>query len=205
MRYKNKILLGLFIIKHKNLELIFVKFFFFFCSLLVYINNIMLVQRPLPSMFKYELGFCQSIIRQSTLLPCVPLLSLIGCKNFEIFLQRITGDNVLKNPERGELCYRLSWSGAVRKWNLARGNSDTSCFVFSSKDTVVPFSTVPCMWWFWITSRSRHLSVRKPCWFICLIMADTGEGDSEYRIKEGDNVVLKRGDIFKAVQIQLKK
>ncbi|XP_008311454.1 tRNA (adenine(58)-N(1))-methyltransferase non-catalytic subunit TRM6 [Cynoglossus semilaevis] len=36
-------------------------------------------------------------------------------------------------------------------------------------------------------------------------MADTGEGDSEYRIKEGDNVVLKRGDIFKAVQIQLKK
>uniref|UniRef100_A0A1A8QGF2 tRNA (adenine(58)-N(1))-methyltransferase non-catalytic subunit TRM6 n=1 Tax=Nothobranchius pienaari TaxID=704102 RepID=A0A1A8QGF2_9TELE len=31
------------------------------------------------------------------------------------------------------------------------------------------------------------------------------EDDNQYRIKEGDNVVLKRGDIYKAVQIQLKK
>nr|XP_046229582.1 tRNA (adenine(58)-N(1))-methyltransferase non-catalytic subunit TRM6 [Scatophagus argus] len=36
-------------------------------------------------------------------------------------------------------------------------------------------------------------------------MADNGDDDSEYRIKDGDHVVLKRGDIFKAVQIQLKK
>lgn len=36
-------------------------------------------------------------------------------------------------------------------------------------------------------------------------MADNGDDDSQYRIKEGDNVVLKRGDIFKAVQIQPKK
>ncbi|KAK2890348.1 tRNA (adenine(58)-N(1))-methyltransferase non-catalytic subunit TRM6 [Channa argus] len=37
-------------------------------------------------------------------------------------------------------------------------------------------------------------------------MADNGDDDSQYRIKEGDCVVLKRGDIFKAVQIQpLKK
>lgn len=36
-------------------------------------------------------------------------------------------------------------------------------------------------------------------------MADNGDDDSHYRIKEGDYVVLKRGDIFKAVQIQLKK
>lgn len=36
-------------------------------------------------------------------------------------------------------------------------------------------------------------------------MADNGDDDSEYRIKEGDYVVLKRGDIFKAVQIQPKK
>uniref|UniRef100_A0A8C6KPS1 tRNA (adenine(58)-N(1))-methyltransferase non-catalytic subunit TRM6 n=1 Tax=Nothobranchius furzeri TaxID=105023 RepID=A0A8C6KPS1_NOTFU len=31
------------------------------------------------------------------------------------------------------------------------------------------------------------------------------EDDNQYRIEEGDNVVLKRGDIYKAVQIQLKK
>ncbi|XP_053699761.1 tRNA (adenine(58)-N(1))-methyltransferase non-catalytic subunit TRM6 [Synchiropus splendidus] len=36
-------------------------------------------------------------------------------------------------------------------------------------------------------------------------MADNGEDDSFERIKEGDYVVLKRGDIFKAVQIQAKK
>ncbi|XP_038582846.1 tRNA (adenine(58)-N(1))-methyltransferase non-catalytic subunit TRM6 [Micropterus salmoides] len=36
-------------------------------------------------------------------------------------------------------------------------------------------------------------------------MADNGDDDSQYRIKEGDYVVLKRGDIFKAVQIQPKK
>ncbi|KAM3861118.1 tRNA (adenine(58)-N(1))-methyltransferase non-catalytic subunit TRM6 [Diretmus argenteus] len=36
-------------------------------------------------------------------------------------------------------------------------------------------------------------------------MADNGDDDSQYRIKEGDYVVLKRGDIFKAVQIQQKK
>lgn len=36
-------------------------------------------------------------------------------------------------------------------------------------------------------------------------MADNGDDDSLYRIKEGDYVVLKRGDIFKAVQIQSKK
>lgn len=36
-------------------------------------------------------------------------------------------------------------------------------------------------------------------------MADNGDDDSQYRIKEGDYVVLKRGDIFKAVQIQLRK
>ncbi|XP_034756129.1 tRNA (adenine(58)-N(1))-methyltransferase non-catalytic subunit TRM6 [Etheostoma cragini] len=36
-------------------------------------------------------------------------------------------------------------------------------------------------------------------------MADNVDEDSQYRIKEGDYVVLKRGDIFKAVQIQLKK
>lgn len=36
-------------------------------------------------------------------------------------------------------------------------------------------------------------------------MADDGNDDSLYRIKEGDYVVLKRGDIFKAAQIQLKK
>ncbi|CAJ1077431.1 tRNA (adenine(58)-N(1))-methyltransferase non-catalytic subunit TRM6 [Xyrichtys novacula] len=36
-------------------------------------------------------------------------------------------------------------------------------------------------------------------------MADNGDDDSAYRIKEGDYVVLKRGDIYKAVQIQPKK
>ncbi|XP_068198370.1 tRNA (adenine(58)-N(1))-methyltransferase non-catalytic subunit TRM6 [Antennarius striatus] len=36
-------------------------------------------------------------------------------------------------------------------------------------------------------------------------MADDRDDDCEYRIKEGDNVVLKRGDIFKAVQIKTKK
>uniref|UniRef100_UPI003AAF9180 tRNA (adenine(58)-N(1))-methyltransferase non-catalytic subunit TRM6 n=1 Tax=Centroberyx gerrardi TaxID=166262 RepID=UPI003AAF9180 len=36
-------------------------------------------------------------------------------------------------------------------------------------------------------------------------MADNGDDDSQYRMKEGDYVVLKRGDIFKAVQIQQKK
>nr|XP_043905274.1 tRNA (adenine(58)-N(1))-methyltransferase non-catalytic subunit TRM6 isoform X1 [Solea senegalensis] len=36
-------------------------------------------------------------------------------------------------------------------------------------------------------------------------MADNGDEDSEYRIKVGDCVVLKRGDIFKAMQIQLGK
>ncbi|XP_029903141.1 tRNA (adenine(58)-N(1))-methyltransferase non-catalytic subunit TRM6 [Myripristis murdjan] len=36
-------------------------------------------------------------------------------------------------------------------------------------------------------------------------MADNGDEDAQYRIKEGDYVVLKRGDIFKAVQIQPKK
>lgn len=36
-------------------------------------------------------------------------------------------------------------------------------------------------------------------------MADNGEDDSQYRIRESDYVVLKRGDIFKAVQIQHKK
>uniref|UniRef100_A0A7N6B5I5 tRNA (adenine(58)-N(1))-methyltransferase non-catalytic subunit TRM6 n=1 Tax=Anabas testudineus TaxID=64144 RepID=A0A7N6B5I5_ANATE len=36
-------------------------------------------------------------------------------------------------------------------------------------------------------------------------MADNGQEESQCRIKEGDYVVLKRGDIFKAVQIQPKK
>ncbi|XP_062267428.1 tRNA (adenine(58)-N(1))-methyltransferase non-catalytic subunit TRM6 [Platichthys flesus] len=36
-------------------------------------------------------------------------------------------------------------------------------------------------------------------------MADNGDDDAQYRIKEGDYVVLKRGDIFKALQIQLRK
>ncbi|KAM8725662.1 tRNA (adenine(58)-N(1))-methyltransferase non-catalytic subunit TRM6 [Acanthopagrus schlegelii] len=36
-------------------------------------------------------------------------------------------------------------------------------------------------------------------------MADNGDDDSQYRIKQGDYVVLKRGNIFKAVQIQPKK
>ncbi|KAK2856460.1 hypothetical protein Q5P01_005195 [Channa striata] len=36
-------------------------------------------------------------------------------------------------------------------------------------------------------------------------MADNGDDDSQYRIKEGDCVVLKRGDIFKAVRIQPRK
>ncbi|KAG7240241.1 hypothetical protein INR49_027052 [Caranx melampygus] len=36
-------------------------------------------------------------------------------------------------------------------------------------------------------------------------MADHGDDDSQYRIKEGDYVVLKRGDIYKAMQIQPKK
>ncbi|XP_042369395.1 tRNA (adenine(58)-N(1))-methyltransferase non-catalytic subunit TRM6-like [Plectropomus leopardus] len=36
-------------------------------------------------------------------------------------------------------------------------------------------------------------------------MADNVDDDSLYRIKEGDYVVLKRGDIFKAVQIQSTK
>ncbi|KAM7368144.1 hypothetical protein PAMP_014391 [Pampus punctatissimus] len=36
-------------------------------------------------------------------------------------------------------------------------------------------------------------------------MADNGDEESMYRIKEGDYVVLKRGDIFKAVQIQTRK
>ncbi|XP_070705835.1 tRNA (adenine(58)-N(1))-methyltransferase non-catalytic subunit TRM6 [Pempheris klunzingeri] len=36
-------------------------------------------------------------------------------------------------------------------------------------------------------------------------MADNRDDDSEYTIQEGDYVVLKRGDIFKAVQIQSKK
>uniref|UniRef100_A0A673BI04 tRNA (adenine(58)-N(1))-methyltransferase non-catalytic subunit TRM6 n=1 Tax=Sphaeramia orbicularis TaxID=375764 RepID=A0A673BI04_9TELE len=37
------------------------------------------------------------------------------------------------------------------------------------------------------------------------IMADNGDEDCQYRIKEGDYVVLKRGDIYKAVQIQSRK
>uniref|UniRef100_A0A4W6E0G3 tRNA (adenine(58)-N(1))-methyltransferase non-catalytic subunit TRM6 n=1 Tax=Lates calcarifer TaxID=8187 RepID=A0A4W6E0G3_LATCA len=37
------------------------------------------------------------------------------------------------------------------------------------------------------------------------IMADNGDDDSQYRIKEGDYVVLKRGDIYKAMQIQPRK
>uniref|UniRef100_A0A3B4B8T8 tRNA (adenine(58)-N(1))-methyltransferase non-catalytic subunit TRM6 n=1 Tax=Periophthalmus magnuspinnatus TaxID=409849 RepID=A0A3B4B8T8_9GOBI len=37
------------------------------------------------------------------------------------------------------------------------------------------------------------------------IMADNGDDDSQYRMKEGDYVVLKRGDIFKAAQIVAKK
>ncbi|XP_018551774.1 tRNA (adenine(58)-N(1))-methyltransferase non-catalytic subunit TRM6 [Lates calcarifer] len=36
-------------------------------------------------------------------------------------------------------------------------------------------------------------------------MADNGDDDSQYRIKEGDYVVLKRGDIYKAMQIQPRK
>lgn len=36
-------------------------------------------------------------------------------------------------------------------------------------------------------------------------MAGNGDEDSQYRMKQGDYVVLKRGDIFKAVQIQPKK
>ncbi|XP_039981462.1 tRNA (adenine(58)-N(1))-methyltransferase non-catalytic subunit TRM6 [Xiphias gladius] len=36
-------------------------------------------------------------------------------------------------------------------------------------------------------------------------MADNGDDDSQYRIKEGDFIVLKRGDIFKAMQIQPRK
>lgn len=36
-------------------------------------------------------------------------------------------------------------------------------------------------------------------------MADNGDDDSAYRMKQGDYVVLKRGDIFKAVQILPKK
>ncbi|XP_020789385.2 tRNA (adenine(58)-N(1))-methyltransferase non-catalytic subunit TRM6 [Boleophthalmus pectinirostris] len=36
-------------------------------------------------------------------------------------------------------------------------------------------------------------------------MADNGDDDSQYRMKEGDYVVLKRGDIFKAAQIVAKK
>lgn len=36
-------------------------------------------------------------------------------------------------------------------------------------------------------------------------MADNGDDDSLCRIKEGGYVVLKRGEIFKAAQIQLKK
>lgn len=39
----------------------------------------------------------------------------------------------------------------------------------------------------------------------CLIMADNVDEDAPYRIKEEDYVVLKRGDIFKAVQIVPKK
>uniref|UniRef100_A0A8C6TW61 tRNA (adenine(58)-N(1))-methyltransferase non-catalytic subunit TRM6 n=1 Tax=Neogobius melanostomus TaxID=47308 RepID=A0A8C6TW61_9GOBI len=38
-----------------------------------------------------------------------------------------------------------------------------------------------------------------------LEMADNGEDDSQYKMREGDYVVLKRGDIFKAAQIQAKK
>uniref|UniRef100_A0AAX7T9I7 tRNA (adenine(58)-N(1))-methyltransferase non-catalytic subunit TRM6 n=1 Tax=Astatotilapia calliptera TaxID=8154 RepID=A0AAX7T9I7_ASTCA len=37
------------------------------------------------------------------------------------------------------------------------------------------------------------------------VMADNGDDDNQYRIKEGDYVVLKRGEIFKAVQIQPRK
>uniref|UniRef100_A0A3Q2PXV8 tRNA (adenine(58)-N(1))-methyltransferase non-catalytic subunit TRM6 n=1 Tax=Fundulus heteroclitus TaxID=8078 RepID=A0A3Q2PXV8_FUNHE len=36
-------------------------------------------------------------------------------------------------------------------------------------------------------------------------MAHNEDNDYEYRIKEGDHVVLKRGDVYKAVQIQRKK
>ncbi|MEQ2178544.1 tRNA (adenine(58)-N(1))-methyltransferase non-catalytic subunit TRM6 [Goodea atripinnis] len=36
-------------------------------------------------------------------------------------------------------------------------------------------------------------------------MAHSEDNDYEYRIKEGDHVVLKRGDVYKAVQIQRKK
>lgn len=31
------------------------------------------------------------------------------------------------------------------------------------------------------------------------------DDDYEYRIKEGDHIVLKRGDVYKAAQIQRKK
>lgn len=37
------------------------------------------------------------------------------------------------------------------------------------------------------------------------MMADNGDDESQYRIKEGDYVVLKRGDVYKAAQVQLKK
>uniref|UniRef100_A0A8D2ZWE4 tRNA (adenine(58)-N(1))-methyltransferase non-catalytic subunit TRM6 n=1 Tax=Scophthalmus maximus TaxID=52904 RepID=A0A8D2ZWE4_SCOMX len=37
------------------------------------------------------------------------------------------------------------------------------------------------------------------------IMADNGDDDPQYTIKEGDHVVLKRGDIFKAIQVLPKK
>ncbi|XP_043961982.1 tRNA (adenine(58)-N(1))-methyltransferase non-catalytic subunit TRM6 [Gambusia affinis] len=36
-------------------------------------------------------------------------------------------------------------------------------------------------------------------------MAQNEDDDYEYRIKEGDHIVLKRGDVYKAVQIQRKK
>uniref|UniRef100_A0A665V7W5 tRNA (adenine(58)-N(1))-methyltransferase non-catalytic subunit TRM6 n=1 Tax=Echeneis naucrates TaxID=173247 RepID=A0A665V7W5_ECHNA len=42
-------------------------------------------------------------------------------------------------------------------------------------------------------------------WFLGVIMADHEDDDYQCRIKEGDYVVLKRGDIFKAMQIQPRK
>lgn len=50
----------------------------------------------------------------------------------------------------------------------------------------------------------RHLKFNRQETVESFIMADN-EDDDQYRIREGDYVVLKRGEIYKSMQIQLRK
>lgn len=71
---------------------------------------------------------------------------------------------------------------------------------------LVPYWTVPCQSYSVLFSEGDGYFLAE--WRAGLtgfIMGDNVDDDSLYTIKEGDYVVLKRGDVFKAVQIQSKK